>query len=58
MTLQIDELVGGYAALDNFRIAASDTSGDVGNPVPEPVSCGLLGLGLAACAAARRRRSR
>lgn len=28
--LQIDELVGGYAALDNFVIAASDTQGDVG----------------------------
>lgn len=30
VTLQIDLLSGGYAALDNFRIAASDTAGEVG----------------------------
>ncbi len=53
--LQIDELVGGYAALDNFVIAASDTSGDVGQGVPEPAGMALLGLGAAGLAAARRR---
>jgi hypothetical protein len=35
VTLRIDLLGGGYAAMDNFRIAASDTPGDVGD-VPEP----------------------
>jgi hypothetical protein len=57
VTLQIDELIGGYAALDNFRIAASDTSGDVGNPAPEPTTIALLGLGLAGFAASRRRKA-
>lgn len=33
--LRIDLLSGGYGAMDNFRIAASDTPGDVGD-VPEP----------------------
>jgi hypothetical protein len=52
--LQIDELVGGYAALDNFVIAASDTGGDVGQ-VPEPATLALLGLSMLALGAARRR---
>lgn len=56
VTLVIDELVGGYAALDNFKIVASDTQGDVGQ-VPEPASLALLGLGLAALGFSRRRRS-
>lgn len=56
VTLRIDELVGGYAALDNFKIAASDTQGNVGQ-VPEPTSLALLGLGLAGLAFARRRKS-
>jgi hypothetical protein len=34
--LQIDELSGGYAALDNFVIVASDVAGDVGGPVIPP----------------------
>lgn len=55
VTLVIDELTGGYAALDNFRIVASDTRGDVGQ-LPEPASLGLLGLGLAAAWGASRRR--
>ncbi|MEX0270284.1 PEP-CTERM sorting domain-containing protein [Leptolyngbyaceae cyanobacterium UHCC 1019] len=36
VTLRIDLLSGGYAALDNFRIAASDTAGDVGVITPVP----------------------
>lgn len=49
VTLRIDLLRGGYAAMDNFRIAASDTPGDTGpTPVPLPgtPSLALLGLGL------------
>ncbi|MDO9596159.1 MAG: PEP-CTERM sorting domain-containing protein [Azoarcus sp.] len=57
--LQIDLLEGGYAALDNFRIAASDTPGDVGEDdstqVPEPYSLALLGIGLAGLGVMRRR---
>jgi hypothetical protein len=57
--LQVDLLSGGYAAMDNFRIAASDVSGDVGQPpssVPEPATLLLLGAGLLGIGAARRRR--
>ncbi|MDX8128198.1 hypothetical protein QLH52_12955 [Methylomonas sp. OY6] len=43
--LQIDELQGGYAALDNFVIAASDKPGDVGQ-VPLPAAAWLFGSGL------------
>ncbi len=45
VTLQIDLLSGGYAALDNFLIAASDTPGDVG-VVPIPASVWLFGSGM------------
>ena len=52
VTLRIDLLSGGYAAMDNFRIAASDTPGDI---VPEPSSFVLFSFGLAALYAIRRR---
>lgn len=58
VTMVIDLVSGGYAAMDNFRIAASDTEGDVGT-VPEP---GTLALAVLACAGlvagARRRQQR
>ncbi len=41
--LQIDLISGGYAALDNFLIAASDTPGSV---VPVPAAVWLFGSGL------------
>lgn len=56
VTLQIDLLAGGYAALDNFRIAASNTEGDVGE-VPEPGTLLLFGSALAGFAVLRRRRT-
>lgn len=49
VTFQIDLLDGaGYGAFDNLRIAASDDSGDVGDPspVPLPASGLLLGAGM------------
>ena len=69
VTLRIDLLSGGYAALDNFRIAASDTAGDIGvitpetsidppaEAVPEPTT--MLGIALAGSGLAyfKRRRS-
>jgi hypothetical protein len=42
-----------YAGMDNFRIVASDTPGDVGS-VPEPASITLFGLGLAGLLLFRR----
>jgi PEP-CTERM motif len=57
--LRIDELQGGYAALDNFVIAASDNPGDVGGgQVPEPSVLGLLALGLAGLGYSRRKQTR
>lgn len=59
VTLVIDLLAGGYAALDNFRIVASDTEGDLGNSVPLPGTLALLGIGFAGLVpAARRSRQR
>lgn len=58
ITLRIDMLAGGYGAMDNFRIAASDLSGDVGNRVPDATSTSLLALtvlGLLFTAGFRRR---
>jgi hypothetical protein len=59
VTLQIDLLVGGYAAMDNFRITASDDEGDLGGgptPVPLPASLPLMAFGVALLAGIRRRR--
>ena len=55
--LRIDLLQGGYAAMDNFIIAASDTPGSIPgpSPAPEPGSSVLVGLALAGLVAARRR---
>jgi hypothetical protein len=52
--LRIDLLSGGYAAMDNFVIAASDIEGEV-PPVPEPQTYALTLLGLAALGAFARR---
>lgn len=58
--LRIDLLEGGYASLDNIRIAASNTEGDIGEPdndgtVPLPGTLSLLGLGLLGLGAMRRK---
>ncbi|MBB5016922.1 MYXO-CTERM domain-containing protein [Chitinivorax tropicus] len=53
--LQIDLLKGGYAALDNLRIAASNEAGNVGT-VNEPAPLLLAALGLAALGWQRRRK--
>ncbi|NER00251.1 MAG: PEP-CTERM sorting domain-containing protein [Cyanothece sp. SIO2G6] len=49
MILRVDLLNGDYAAIDNLRIVASNTPGDVGEAIPEPTSivalC-ILGMGL------------
>jgi hypothetical protein len=58
VTLQIDLLAGGYAAMDNFRITASEREGDLGGEVPLPASAYLLGGGLLGLGALARRRRR
>ena len=57
VTLRIDELQGGYAALDNFVIAASDTAGQI-PAVPEPETYALMLGGLAVVSALTHRRRR
>lgn len=47
VTLVIDLLQGDYAAMDNFRIAASDTTGDLAE-VPSPSPLVLIALGVLA----------
>ncbi|MBD2117319.1 MAG: hypothetical protein DWQ51_02560 [Microcystis wesenbergii TW10] len=42
---QIDILSSGYAAMDNFRLVASDISGDIGN-VSTPKLSSIIGLGI------------
>ena len=54
--LRIDLLSGGYAAMDNFVVAASDTPGAVPtSTVPEPATSFLVLLGLGFLAAAAQR---
>lgn len=55
VTVRIDLLQGGYAAMDNFRIVASDTPGDVGQ-LPEPGTLALAGLATLGLLMRRRRR--
>lgn len=59
VTLVIDLIEGGYAAMDNFRMVASDTEGDLGPaPVPLPATAPLLLAGIATIGAVRRRRDK
>lgn len=55
--LRIDLLSGGYAAMDNFVVAASDTPGEV-PPIPEPGTVALMLGGLAVLGATRARQRR
>jgi hypothetical protein len=56
VTLRIDLLEGGYAALDNFLIASSDTPDDL--TVPEPTTMLLLSFGLLGIAGVSRKKTR
>ena len=57
VTLVVDLLQGDYAAMDNFRIAASDTSGDLAEvPIPSPLA--LIAIGLVALYRTKKRKIR
>ena len=53
--LQFDLLTGAYAGFDNIVIAASDTQGDIGQPVPAPAVLPLFASGLFIMGLMRRR---
>ncbi|WP_338849781.1 PEP-CTERM sorting domain-containing protein [Massilia sp. W12] len=55
VTLQIDLIRGGYAAMDNFVIAASDNSGEVPQ-IPEAETWAMLLAGLGGLGLLARRR--
>lgn len=55
VTLRIDLLGGGYASMDNFVIAASNTAGSTS--VPEPSVLALMCLGLAGLSLSRRNKN-
>lgn len=56
VTIRIDMLSGGYGAIDNFVVNASDRAGDV-PAIPEPGTYAMMLLGLAGMGwVARRRR--
>lgn len=58
--LRIDLLSGGYAGIDNFRIAASDISGDIPTPggaIPEPSTWFMMIAGFGLIGGALRRNS-
>jgi hypothetical protein len=57
VTIRIDMLTGGYGAIDNFVVNASDKIGDV-PAIPEPGTYAMMALGLAAVGFVARRRSR
>lgn len=59
VTLRIDLLSGGYAAMDNFFIAASDVGGEVpGATIPLPPGLALMAGGALLLGAAARRSRR
>ncbi len=56
VTLQVDVFEGGYAAMDNWLITASDEAGGGLNTVPLPGGMPLLLAGLSGLALMQRRR--